>query len=405
MLIDCPLSRRSFLAGTGALFAWSFMPAFASAAQGRDPRFLTIILRGGLDGLSAVPAVGDPDYVRLRRDLAMPTDGPNAVLPLDGFFALNARMTHLHRLYRNGQALILHAAATPYRERSHFDGQDVLETGLDRPGGRDGWLNRALAALPRGERLPKPRGLAIGATVPLILQGSESITSWSPQVFPPASEETVRRLLALYEARDPVLARALAEGVDIGRTAARQGLAGLGRAATPEGFFADQAMAAARLMSLEDGPRVAAMSFDGWDTHADQGPQEGRLARLLAGLDAAIGALEQGLAPVWPQTVVAIVTEFGRTARGNGTDGTDHGTATVAFLVGGAVAGGRVVADWPGLTEARLYQNRDLAPTMDLRAALKGVLADHLGLSARTLSERVFPGSAGAAPIGGLLRV
>jgi uncharacterized protein (DUF1501 family) len=314
-------------------------------------------------------------------------------------------MTHLHRLYRNGQALILHAAATPYRERSHFDGQDVLETGLDRPGGRDGWLNRALAALPRGERLPKPRGLAIGATVPLILQGSESITSWSPQVFPPASEETVRRLLALYEARDPVLARALAEGVDIGRTAARQGLAGLGRAATPEGFFADQAMAAARLMSLEDGPRVAAMSFDGWDTHADQGPQEGRLARLLAGLDAAIGALEQGLAPVWPQTVVAIVTEFGRTARGNGTDGTDHGTATVAFLIGGAVAGGRVVADWPGLAEARLYQNRDLAPTMDLRAALKGVLADHLGLSARTLSERVFPGSAGAAPIGGLLRV
>lgn len=399
----CPLSRRSVLAGSGALFAWSFMPRFARAG-GRDPRFLTIILRGGLDGLSAVPALGDPNYARLRGRLAMSTEGPNGAKQLDGTFALNARMEHLHRLYWKREATILHAVATPYRDRSHFDGQDVLETGLPRAGGREGWLNRTLAALPAGERV-KPPALAIGTTTPLILQGPADITSWSPRAFPRASEETMRRLLALYEARDPALARTLSAALDIDRTATAGGLnAARPGNQDPARVFAEQAAAAARFMALDDGPRLAAMSFDGWDTHADQGPADGRLARLLAGLDAAIGALEQGLAPVWRETVVAIVTEFGRTARENGTDGTDHGTATVAFLVGGALQGGLVVANWPGLAEANLFENRDLAPTLDLRAVMKGVLADHLGLSARVLAERIFPGTADLAPVRDLLR-
>jgi uncharacterized protein (DUF1501 family) len=401
---NCPLSRRSFLAGSGALFAWSFMPYVASAAGSRDARFLTIILRGGLDGLSAVPAVGDPDYARLRRDLAMQASGPNAVIPLDSTFALHPRMTNLHRLYGKQEAIIVHAVATPYRERSHFDGQDVLETGLARPGGRDGWLNRALAELPRGQRLRSPKGIGIGPTTPLILQGGADVTSWSPPTFQQASEETVRRLQALYTARDPALDRALREGIAIGRTAAQQGMGRATPGGDAEKVFVEQATAAAKFMALDDGPRVAAMSFDGWDTHADQGPQSGRLARLLGALDATFGALERGLGPVWKQTVVAVVTEFGRTAHENGSIGTDHGTATVAFLLGGAVAGGRIVADWPGLADEKLFEKRDLAPTTDLRAVFKGVLADHLGVSARALSERVFPGTEQVAAVKGLIR-
>jgi uncharacterized protein (DUF1501 family) len=335
--VQCPLARRSFLAGSGALFAWAFMPRVASAAGARDPRFLTIVLRGGLDGLSAVPAIGDPDHVRLRRELDLDA---SAVLPLDGFFALNRSMGHLHRLWLRREATIVHAVATPYRERSHFDGQDVLETGLDRAGGREGWLARALATLPRGERTRPRTGLAVGPATPLILRGNAEIVSWSPQAFPSPGEDTARRLLALYEARDPALAAALAAGMETGRVAQREGVAGFARSGGPDRVFAEQARAAARFMALEDGPRVAAMSFDGWDTHADQGPRNGRLARLLGALDGAVGALADELGPVWNETVVAIVTEFGRTARQNGTEGTDHGTGTIALLVGGAVAGG-----------------------------------------------------------------
>lgn len=402
--ISCPLSRRSVLAGSGALFAWSFMPFVASAAGSRDPRFLTIILRGGLDGLSAVPPIGDPDYVRQRRDLAASLTGPDAVIAIDAMFALHPRMTNLNRLYGKKEAIVVHATTTPYRDRSHFDGQDVLETGLPKPGGHDGWLNRALVELPRGVSIRPPKGLAISPTTPLILQGKAEITSWSPQTFPQASEETVRRLQELYAARDPALERALREGVDIGRTAAQQGMAKGPLGGAPEKVFIDQAAAAAKFMALDDGPRVAAMSFEGWDTHADQGPQSGRLARLLGALDGALGALEKGLGPVWKDTVVAVVTEFGRTARENGSIGTDHGTGTVAFLVGGAVAGGRIVADWPGLADAKLFEGRDLAPTTDLRAVLKGVLGDHLGLGAAALGQRIFPGTEQVAAIQGLVR-
>lgn len=402
--IDCPLSRRSVLTGSGALFAWSFMPFVASAAGSRDARFLTIILRGGLDGLSAVPPIGDPDYARQRRDLAASMSGPDAVIPIDALFALHPRMANLNRLYARREAIIVHATATPYRDRSHFDGQDVLETGLPKPGGHDGWLNRALMELPRGAALRPPRGLAISPTTPLILQGKAEITSWSPQTFPQASEETVRRLAELYAARDPALERALREGVDIGRTAMQQGVNRAVPGGSPEKVFIDQAAAAAKFMALDDGPRVAAMSFEGWDTHADQGPQSGRLARLLGALDGALGALEKGLGLVWKDTVVAVVTEFGRTARENGSIGTDHGTATVAFLVGGAVVGGRIVADWPGLADEKLFEQRDLAATTDLRAVLKGVLGDHLGISAAALGARIFPGTEQLAAIRGLVR-
>jgi uncharacterized protein (DUF1501 family) len=389
-MTTCEATRRDVLGASAALFAWAFAPHVASAAGARDPRFLTIILRGGLDGLSAVPPIGDPDYTRLRGDLALARE---PVLPLDATFALNPAMRNLARLYQKREATVVHAVATPYRERSHFDGQDILETGWARTGGRDGWLNRALLAMPRGERVRAPGGLALGATTPLVLQGRAEVTSWAPAIWPNATEETVRRLYGLYEARDTALADALRLAMETDGIASANGLGGLRRAnGGPDVLFAQQATTAARFLRMPDGPRVAAMSFDGWDTHVDQGPRGGRLARLLAALDGAIGALESGLGEVWSQTVVAIVTEFGRTARANGSEGTDHGTATVAFLVGGAVSGGRVIANWPGLAAAKLHENRDLAPTLDLRRILAGVMREHVGLRAGEVAGSIFPG-------------
>jgi uncharacterized protein (DUF1501 family) len=396
----CP-SRRTFLVSAGAFVAWSHMPRFAHAAE-RDPRLVVVILRGALDGLAVVPPIGDPDYASLRANLALGAAGREGVLPLDGFFGLNEAMPALHARYHAGDALIVHATATPYRERSHFDGQDVLESGMAGPRHTEsGWLNRAVAALPAGESVRPAGGLAVSPTVPLILRGAAPTLTWTPPSFRRSGADTVERLLDLYALRDADLARALAEGTEVARltegtnaVAAEKGTAGAFRAA---------AVGAARLVAAEDGPRIAALSYNGWDTHVNEGADDGRLAKLLAALDGALDGLAAELQPVWRDTVVVAVTEFGRTARANGNDGTDHGTATTALLVGGAVKGGRVVADWPGLKPSQLYENRDLAPTTDLRAVLKGILRDHLGLSERVLATEVFPGSIGVRPCDGLI--
>jgi uncharacterized protein (DUF1501 family) len=397
-------SRRALLGASGALFAWSFMPRAASAAGTRDPRFVAIVLRGALDGLSAVAPVGDPDYAALRQSIALSLSGETPALPLDGFFALHPAMPNFARLYAAKQALVVHAVATPYRQRSHFDGQDVLESGLPGLGRVDsGWLNRALSALPPGQRI---EGLGVGAVTPLVIRGAAPVLGWAPQGLPPAGDDLAARILDLYAAQDPMLASVLARGLDTDHMAMQSGLsaADKGRRAGDGAKGMETAAAgAARLMARPDGPRVAALAFDGWDTHANEGGATGRLAQLLAGLDGALAAFEQGLGPAWSDTVLAVVTEFGRTARVNGTTGTDHGTATVAFLAGGAVRGGRVVANWPGLRTADLFESRDLAPTTDLRAVLKGVLADHLGLSATVLGTAVFPESAAVAPMRDLI--
>jgi uncharacterized protein (DUF1501 family) len=168
-------------------------------------------------------------------------------------------------------------------------------------------------------------------------------------------------------------------------------------------YFAEAAGAAAKFMARQDGPRVGALAFDGWDTHADEGAAHGRLAALLGALDGAFGAVETGMGEAWKETAVAVITEFGRTARINGTEGTDHGTATVALLAGGAVKGGRVIADWPGVRDSALYQGRDLKPTTDLRAVMKGLLRDHLRADERALASTVFPGSDNVQPLDGLV--
>lgn len=407
-------SRRELLLASGVLFAWAHLPR-AALAEGRDPRFLTIVLRGALDGLAAVAPVGDPDWVRLRGDNALTLGSATPALPLDNFFALNPAMPNLARMYRAGHATIVHAVASPYRERSHFDGQDVLESGFIKPGASDtGWLNRALATMAPAERARGGKEVfAVGPVTPLIVRGAAPVMSWTPPKLPPATQDTVMRLLDLYRHTDPALARALEERVDLAQIAREGGLATSpqkggrpaqkGPGAYIKKYFADSAGAAATFLARDDGPRIGALAFDGWDTHADEGVASGHLALWLDALDGALAAVESGMGPAWNQTVVTVVTEFGRTARINGTAGTDHGTATVAFLAGGALKGGRVIADWPGVGEAHLYEDRDLKPTTDLRAVLKGVLRDHLRVDARALDDKVFPGSLGVKPMGGLV--
>jgi uncharacterized protein (DUF1501 family) len=410
-------TRRELLLSSGALFAWAFVPKVARA-EGRDPRFLTIVLRGALDGLATVAPVGDPEWVKLRGDNALKLDGAAPALPLDGFFALNPAMPNLHHLYRAGQAIVVHAVATPYRERSHFDGQDVLESGLARPGRADtGWLNRALTMIEPDDRVlataNRRRTFAVGPITPLVVRGPAPVLSWVPPRLPPVSDDTTMRLLDLYRHTDPTLARVLEE---------RIGLAALVPGAPPErptgemgpviqvgninqvrAYFAEAAGAAAKFLANPDGPRVGALALDGWDTHNNEGAVSGRLAQLLGALDAALAAVETNMGGAWNDTVVTLITEFGRTARINGSEGTDHGTATVALLVGGALKGGRVIADWPGLRPVDLHESRDLRATTDLRAVLKGLLRDHLRVADRALATEIFPGSEDVKPIEGWL--
>jgi uncharacterized protein (DUF1501 family) len=400
-----PPSRRVVLGASGALFAWAFLPKLAQAAQGRDVRFVAIILRGALDGLTAVPPVGDPDYEALRQGIALHKDGASAVLPLDGFFALHPSMPNFARLYQARQAAIVHASATSYRERSHFDGQDVLESGYETPGRIDsGWLNRLIAGLPRGESITpatsdRTIGLAVGANAPLVIRGRAPLLGWAPAALPQASDDLAARLMDLYRQRDPLLAQALGEGIATGKIASDMDVRPRGGPADPEGMR-QMATGAAKLLARPDGPRIGALAFDGWDTHAQE---IGRLGRLLGGLDGALAAFEQELGAAWKDTVILVATEFGRTARVNGTDGTDHGTGTTAFLAGGAVKGGRVIADWPGLKDAQLRDGRDLAATSDLRAIVKGIAVEFLGTSAAFLTREVFPGSDRIVPKTGLV--
>ena len=395
------ISRRGVLLGGASFAAWAYLPKFARAAYGRDPRLVVIILRGALDGLATIAPLGDPDYAGLHGAIALSSDGPNAALPLDSFFALHPAMPEFARMYREKRAAVIHAVATPYRDRSHFDGQDVLESGFAGPGRvQSGWLNRALEGLPRGERVTS--ALAVGPTTSLVLRGAAPTVGWAPVALPQAAEDTAMRLVELYQHRDPALAIALKQGIALDKAA--QGDDMKPKPGTNgAGVMRLVARGAAKLMAADDGPRIGALAFDGWDTHANEGGPVGRLAQLLGGLDGALAEFETGLGSRWRDTVIVVATEFGRTARINGTQGTDHGTGTIALLAGGAVKGGRVIADWPGLKPANLHQGRDLAPTTDLRAVMKGVLKDQFGLADRVLAESVFPDSSAVKPMQGLV--
>ncbi len=390
-------NRRQLLTTLGATAAFSaFLPRLSSAASGRDPRFVTIILRGALDGLTAVPPTGDPDYAALRGNMLIA-----GALPLDTMFSLHPSMPNFARQYKAGQALVIHAAASPYRERSHFDGQDVLESGMTSPGHTEsGWMNRFLLALPRSQTATT-QGLGIGGVTPLVMRGKAPVLGWAPATLKPVDADLPPRLLDLYQASDPVLAGTLTEAIATGKIigADKNMVSTYGGPGDPKTMVA-MAEGAAKLLAQPDGPRIAALAFEGWDTHAQE---TARLAKLLEGLDGALAAFETGLGPAWHDTAILVVTEFGRTAAVNGTGGTDHGTGTVAFLAGGAIKGGRVLADWPGLKTAQLYEARDLKPTTDLRGVMKGIMAGLYDVPESALSDEIFPDSTDIKPMRGLI--
>jgi uncharacterized protein (DUF1501 family) len=401
-------TRRRLLLGGAALAASVALPDVLFAHTGGSARLVVVVLRGALDGLAAVPPYADPAYVGLHRELAISAPGvADGALALDGSFGLHPSLGFLHQRYLAGELVVFHAVASPYRDRSHFDGQNVLENGLAKPlGSADGWLNRALAALPRGAGQPGERAVAISQNVPLILRGDAPVISKSPQTAPDVDEELLSRLADLYS-RDDWFSARLSEAVQTEKLADDGGSPADVPAMRPAGG-ADRVSGAARmaatLMRSIGGPEVAVIEAGGWDTHANQGGAKGALAQRLNGLDNALRALADELGPLWPQTAVLVVTEFGRTAAMNGTRGTDHGTGGCAFLAGGAVRGGRVIADWPGLSRTALLDNRDLRPTLDLRSVFKAVLDEHLRVDARSLATRIFPDSSGARPLQGLIR-
>jgi uncharacterized protein (DUF1501 family) len=417
------MKRREFLT-TGALAAGAALLSsrvtFAGLADGSKPRLVFVILRGALDGLAAVPACGDPGYAELRGDLALARPGTaGGALALDGFFGLHPSLAFMQQSYAARELIVFHAVASPYRDRSHFDGQNVLETGYPEPHAvQTGWLNRALAAIPARLAPENERGISIAPTAPLVMRGPAAVSSWSPSRLAPLGDDTLQRITDLYS-HDALLRQKLAEalaaeaiadeGVAGPANAMRQGdgmsrrplLAGRGK---PGAQYAEIVKAAARFLRQENGPQVAVFDTTGWDTHFNEGGAKGQLAVRLAALDGALSALKTNLGPVWNDTAVLLATEFGRTVAENGTRGTDHGTATAAYLLGGVVNGGRVVADWPGLSPPKLYQDRDLRPTLDLRSVMKGLLAEHLAVPPRALESSVFPASKEARPLSGLVR-
>lgn len=397
------LNRRELLQRLGLGAIASGMSGISFARADTDVRLVLVVLRGAVDGLALAAPYGDGNYASLRGELALEVPGAqNGLLRLDGLFGLHPALANVHNLYADKQALVVHAVASPYRDRSHFDGQDVLENGAGKVGDlRDGWLNRAIG--PLGGGLGDETAIALSQNTPLVLRGDNSVTSWAPSQLPDTDDDTLRRIQALY-ANDEFFATRLTQAL------ASQAIAGDMRGMDKRRRGNDAAQikmlmeAAARFLTAPDGPSVAVLEAGGWDTHANQGAATGSLATRLRGLDEGLAALKVGMGSTWSQTVVAVVTEFGRTVKVNGTRGTDHGTATAALLVGGAVNGGRVIADWPGLRNKDLYQGRDLYPTTDLRSVFKGVLADHLLISTAYIERAVFPDSAGAKPIDNLIR-
>jgi uncharacterized protein (DUF1501 family) len=397
------LTRRSTLLGLTAILTAARVK-FALADGPGDQRFVVVLLRGALDGMSAVVPYGDHSLVTLRPQLIPSVPGqPGGMFDLGGFFGLNPALPGVYAMYQAGEALAVHAVAGPYRTRSHFEAQDLLQLGTPTTSITSGWLNRTLGELPAGHGRTLT-GLSVGIGTPLLLQGPVRVGEYAPAHFATPSPDLYARIARL-NVGDPVTGPAIATALHSRAFDAsilsddapsEAGDAGLGRA----NDFPALARHAGTLLAAAGGPRIAAFQLEGWDTH---GNQVGGLNKPLSGLDTGLAALKTALGPAWQHTVVLVMTEFGRTAAMNGTKGTDHGTATVAFVLGGRVAGGRVAGTWPGLASGQLFENRDLAPTADIRSVAKGALAGHLGLGPDALA-RIFPGSADAAPMNGLVR-
>lgn len=400
--------RREILALLGGSLALAGLPGLAFSAMTVEQRLsqrrlVFIFLRGGMDGLSAVPPHGDPQYAVQRHALAVPAPGADGgALDLDGHFALSPFLVEMHKLFALRELAVLQAVASPYRERSHFDAQNLLENGTAHPFGREaGWLNVALGMLEQagGRASTGTLGFALGQSIPLVLRGSAQVGSWSPSRLPVPGTDLLERLALLYR-DDPLLGRSYT--VARQAQAIMEGRDATGGAGSPAQPVVALAQAAGEILGKPDGPRVATIDFGGWDTHISQLGEYGQLTRNLRLLDRAVATLKLALGPAWQHTAVLMVSEFGRAVAPNGSGGTDHGTGGAAFVAGGAVRGGRVIADWPGLGQQALHEGRDLRPTLDLRALFKAALIAQLGLGEAALEAQVFPDSRSVRPLEGL---
>lgn len=374
------------LGGLGGLAGWP-MPAHAATnAPDAQSRLVVVMLRGALDGLAAVPAVGDPAWEGLRgaqRYRTGATDATAPPLPLDNTFALHPALAELHRWYTQRELLVLHAVASPYRDRSHFDAQQMLEAGSDKPFTlTTGWLGRALQARQQS-------AVALETALPLGLRGADLASSWSPGRPTQVSDDTLGRMARLYE-RDAALSKAWALASGNALVPAMAGGGDGKQAGANANDWAALLQQAGHFLTTPGGPRVAWLDTDGWDTHSQQ---EARLGRQLSRLDQGLASLKTALGTAWAHTTVLVVTEFGRTAAPNGSGGSDHGTAGAAFLAGGAVAGGRVLADWPGLGPQQLLAGRDLRPTLDIRGVISALAERQFGLSASAVRQDIVPGA------------
>jgi uncharacterized protein (DUF1501 family) len=376
------LTRRFFLAtgGAAAVLATLGSPKMAFARANTSRRFVFIIQRGAADGLHIVAPTGDPQFAGIRGDFAQDlTSGAK----LGTFFTLHPALSQTAQMYAGNEALFVHGVASPYRDRSHFDGQNVLETGgASAYQLKDGWMNRLVGLLPQDEA----KALALSDTVPMALRGGHEVGSYAPSKLPSPSDDLLARVASLYEP-DPQLHALWSTAMQTRMTAGNIADAG-GQNGAATGALA------AKMLAGANGARMAMIETNGWDTHS---AQRGRLAAQLRGLDQMVGAMKSELGADWANTLVIVATEFGRTARPNGTGGTDHGQASAAMLLGGAIAGGKVIADWPGLSPSALYEGRDLKPTTDLDALIGGALAQHYGLEPGRVMTTLFPESRGSA--------
>ncbi len=365
------MNRREWLKMAGCGFmAWN-MP-WVMAGEASRPKLIWVLLRGGMDSLHAILPTADDNLMRQRKSLVAPVI--DNALDLGHGFALHPAFRTLHQLYQDQQLLPIVATASGNKTRSHFKAQDILECGLPELDHDNGWLNRAMKAY-QGE------GLAVSHSIPISLRGQQLAKTWYPDSLPAAEEDLYSRLEALYEG-DELLKSRLLDGL---QTRQQLGDMAGGNAAQKFPKLAD---ACAKLMAQKDGPDCAMLEMGGWDTHKNA---TARLNRQFKELDQGIAKLQQGLGKQWSQTVVMVATEFGRTVAENGTSGTDHGTASAMFVAGGAVQGGNVLGQWPGLAKRDLYEGRDLRPTSDIRQWISAVLHQHWGLKEAQLMG-VFPG-------------
>ncbi|WP_174214255.1 DUF1501 domain-containing protein [Erythrobacter sp. KY5] len=385
------LNRRTMIAGSLALSAGLTLPRMAFAQGTGSKKLLFVLLRGAADGMAMAAPIGDPGFAALREASLGEYEGAARA---DGMFAIHPALESIGAAYASGNALFVHAAATAYRERSHFDGQNMLETGGASPyAARDGWLNRLVGMIAADGGAEAPRALAIAPTMPLALRGDAPASSYAPSALPQASDAFLERVGLLYEG-DPQLGALWERALETQAMAGDSTMRNL-RDARAAGELA------ASLMSGDSAAQIAMIELGGWDTHANQ---RGAFARAARQLDALLGAYRTGVGGNWNDTLIVVATEFGRTASFNGTGGTDHGTGGAAILMGGAVKGGRVLADWPGLATRQLHEGRDLRPTIALESVLAGALADHLRLDPARAMAQLFPGRS-AVPTGGLIEV